>query len=71
MGVIKMSDLQGIRREALKDIINDLKVMEQVCYPDDDEWIDCRHCENYELCSTIFATTTPKQILDKLKEGTH
>lgn len=66
-----MPDLQGIRREALKDIINDLKVMKVVCYPaDDNENVDCSHCESYKLCNSILGATTPKMILDRLKEGT-
>ena len=66
-----MPDLQGIRRETLKDVIKDLKVMKQVCYPTDNyEAVDCKNCESYELCNIIFGVTTPKMILNKLKEGT-
>ena len=67
-----MSDLQGIRREVLKDVINGLKVMEKVCYPANNyEAVDCKDCESYELCNIVFGVTTPKMILNKLKEGTH
>ena len=66
-----MPDVQGIRRETLKDVIKDLKVMRQVCYSHEETGVDCKNCENYELCSIIFGSATPILILDKLKEGTH
>ena len=74
MEVITMPDLQGIRREALKDIVKDLKVMKQVCYPYEETGIDCKNCESYALCDNIFGGATPKmilEVLDKQKEGTH
>ena len=67
-----MPDLQGIRRETLKDVIKDLKVMKQVCYPDNFGCIlDCENCESKEICNAIFGAATPKFILNELKEGTH
>ena len=67
-----MPDLQGIRREALNDIIKDLKVMKKVCYTDKFGGIlDCENCKNQKICSAIFGAATPKFILNELKEGTH
>lgn len=67
-----MADLQGIRKEALKDLINDLKVMNKVCYSDNfGGLLDCENCESRKICNAIFGASTPKFILNILKEGTH
>lgn len=64
-----MPDLQGIRREALTDVINDIKVMEQVCYSGKKyENVDCEDCTSYGICHVVFDAKTPKLILGKLKE---
>lgn len=67
-----MPDLQAIRREALNDIIKDLKVMKTVCYPDNFGGIlDCENCKNQKICNAIFGAATPKFILNEVKESTH
>lgn len=68
----KMPDLQDIRREALNEIIKNIKVMTKACYPNNFRGIlDCENCKNQKICNAIFGAATPKFILNELKEGTH
>ena len=67
-----MPDLQAIRKEALNDIIKDIKVMKKVCYPDNfGSILDCENCKSKKICNAIFGAATPKFILNELKEGTN
>ena len=65
-----MPDLQEIiRRDALNDIIKDIKLMKKACYSDNFGGIlDCENCKNQKICNAIFGAATPKFILNELKE---
>ena len=59
---------EDIKKVVLNEIVNDLKVMRVICYPNEEIGVNCKNCEHYNMCTWIFGSNTPKIILDNLKE---
>lgn len=62
-----MYENEGIKREALSDIIKDLKVISKACDPLG-TGTNCDNCTNQKICDIIFKISTPKGILADLKK---
>lgn len=63
---------EAIKREALNDILTDIKVLMKVCYNQEQtkEEIEqygyqsyCSTCESYPLCNKLFGLKIPHELL--------
>lgn len=65
-------DKEAIKKEALNDILKDIKVLMKVCYNSEqtNEEIEqygyqacCSTCESYPLCTKLFGLKMPHNLL--------
>lgn len=65
-------DKEAIKKEALNDILLDIKVLMKVCYNSEQTeeeiaqygyWADCSICESYLLCDKLFGRKMPHDLL--------
>lgn len=63
---------EAIKKEALNDILKDIKVLMKVCYNSEQTkeeiekygyWGDCGKCESYLLCNRLFGKRMPHDLL--------
>ena len=66
-------DKEAIKKEALNDILKDIKVLMKVCYnPEQTQeeiepyayWTTCSKCESYFLCYKLFGIKKPHDLLE-------